>query len=171
MREIYITCLPQSFSGHFRRFERKNFLRRPTMVADNISELVAHSPPSSPHPLHPPEYFSFLRAWWRIGCVNDKRLGHITIWFQNFSFKIAIVIIHFGLHNILLSLIVMHKFSFTFLFLLLPFKFHFINLRHHSWNIKKQRVLLIWNNRGELQFKKNCTDIKLIWYLYNFFEL
>ena len=36
---------------------------------------------------------------------------------------------------------------------------------------KEQRVLLIWNNRGELQFEKNCKDIKLIWYLYNFFEL
>ena len=51
MREIYITRLPQSFSVHFRRFEKKNFLRRPTMVADNISELVG-----------PQEFLSFLRA-------------------------------------------------------------------------------------------------------------
>ena len=37
--EIYITCPLQilSFSSPFRRFEMKNFLRRPTMVADNIS--------------------------------------------------------------------------------------------------------------------------------------
>ena len=62
------------------------------------------------------------------------------------------------MHYILLSLIFMHKFSFIFLFLLLSFKFHFINLSHHSWNIKKQRVLLIWNNRGELKFRKNCKD-------------
>ena len=39
--EIYITCLLQilSFSSRFRRFEMKNFLRWPTMVADNISCL------------------------------------------------------------------------------------------------------------------------------------
>ena len=36
------------------------------------------------------------------------------------------------------------------------FKFHFTNLRYHSWNIMKQGVLIIWNNRGELQFEKNC---------------
>ena len=41
--EIYITRLLQvlSFSRPFRRFEMKNFLRRPTMVADNISLSVA----------------------------------------------------------------------------------------------------------------------------------
>ena len=39
MIEIYITCLLQilSFSSRFRQFEMENFLRRPTMVADNIS--------------------------------------------------------------------------------------------------------------------------------------
>ena len=36
MMEIYITCLLQilSFFSCFRRFEMKNFLRRPTMVAE-----------------------------------------------------------------------------------------------------------------------------------------
>ena len=40
--EIYITSLEQilSFSSRFRRFEMKNFLRRPTMVANNITQLV-----------------------------------------------------------------------------------------------------------------------------------
>ena len=52
--KIYITHLLQilNFSSSFRRFEIKNFLRRPTMVADNISKLVA-----------PPEFFSVLQAW------------------------------------------------------------------------------------------------------------
>ena len=42
--KIYITHLLQilNFSSPFRRFEIKNFLRRSTMVADNISNLVAH---------------------------------------------------------------------------------------------------------------------------------
>ena len=37
--EIYITSLSQilSFSSRFAQFEMKNFLRRPTMVAGNIS--------------------------------------------------------------------------------------------------------------------------------------
>ena len=37
--EIYITSLQQilSFYSRFRRFEMKNFLRRPTMVTDNIA--------------------------------------------------------------------------------------------------------------------------------------
>ena len=41
--EIYITYLLQilSFSSRYRRFEMKNLLRQPTMVADNISRLVA----------------------------------------------------------------------------------------------------------------------------------
>ena len=41
--EIYITCLLQilSSSSRFRRFEMKNFLHRPTIMADNISWLVA----------------------------------------------------------------------------------------------------------------------------------
>ena len=36
--EIYITYHLQilSFSSRFRRFEMKNFIRRPTMVANNI---------------------------------------------------------------------------------------------------------------------------------------
>ena len=53
--KIYITHLLQilNFSSPFRRFELKNFLRRPAMVADNISNLEA--------PLS--EFFSFLRAW------------------------------------------------------------------------------------------------------------
>ena len=52
--EIYITYLLKilSFSSPFRRYEMKNFLYRPTMVADHISYLVA-----------PPEFFSILRAW------------------------------------------------------------------------------------------------------------
>ena len=43
MTEIYITCLLQilTFSSRFKECEMKNFLRRPTMVADNISLLVA----------------------------------------------------------------------------------------------------------------------------------
>ena len=43
MMEIYVTCLLQilSFSSPFRRFQVKNFLRPPTMVADIISQLVA----------------------------------------------------------------------------------------------------------------------------------
>ena len=43
MTEIYITFLQWilSLSSRFRRFEMKNFLRRPTMVAGNISGLVA----------------------------------------------------------------------------------------------------------------------------------
>ena len=38
MMEIYITYHLQilSFSSRFRRFEMKHFIRRPTMVADNI---------------------------------------------------------------------------------------------------------------------------------------
>ena len=36
------------FSSRFGRFEMKNFLRRPTMVADNISRLVAAPPPPAP---------------------------------------------------------------------------------------------------------------------------
>ena len=42
--KIYITPLLQilDFPSPFRRFEIKNSLRRPTMVADNISNLVAH---------------------------------------------------------------------------------------------------------------------------------
>ena len=41
--EIYITCLLQilSFFSRFRRFEMKNFLCQPTMMADNISQLGA----------------------------------------------------------------------------------------------------------------------------------
>ena len=41
--KIYITHLLQilNFSSPFRRFEMKNSLRRPTIVADNISNLVA----------------------------------------------------------------------------------------------------------------------------------
>ena len=52
--EIYITCLLQilSFSGRFRKFEMKNFLRLTTMVADNISWLVVSL-----------EFFSFLQVW------------------------------------------------------------------------------------------------------------
>ena len=48
MMEFYITSLLQilCFSSHFRRFEMKIFLRRPTMMADNISQLV--TPPSLP---------------------------------------------------------------------------------------------------------------------------
>ena len=74
MMEIYITRLLQiwSFPRPFRRFEIKNFHRRPTIVADNISLLVAPllPPPPPPHththtptPLFLPEFFSFLRAW------------------------------------------------------------------------------------------------------------
>ena len=46
MMEIYITCLQQilSFSSRCRRFEMENSFRRPIMVGDNISYLVA--PPS-----------------------------------------------------------------------------------------------------------------------------
>ena len=52
--KIYITHLLKILNlfSPFRRFEIKNFLRWPTMVADNISNLVA-----------PPEFFSFLWAW------------------------------------------------------------------------------------------------------------
>ena len=59
--EIYITSLLQilSFSSCFRLFEIKNFLRRLSMVADNITQLVA-----------PPEFFSFLRAWQRTKHLN-----------------------------------------------------------------------------------------------------
>ena len=53
----------------------------------------------------------------------------------------------------------------------LSFKFHLTNLRHDWWNLKEQRVLLISNNRGELQLVKNCKDIKLFWYIYIFFKL
>ena len=51
--KIYITHLLKilNFSSPFRRFEIKPFLCRPTMVAANISNLVA-----------PLEFFSFLRA-------------------------------------------------------------------------------------------------------------
>ena len=61
MIEIYITCLLQilSFPSSFRRFEMKNFLRRPPMVVDNISELVA-----------PQECLSFLRARRKHLCWN-----------------------------------------------------------------------------------------------------
>ena len=58
-----------------------------------------------------------LKHGWKIGCISDRLLGHITTYFQSFSFKITMIIIHFGLHNILLSLIFMHEvllyFSFT----------------------------------------------------------
>ena len=42
MMEIYVTYLLQilSFSSLFRRFEMKSFLRRPAIVANNISQLV-----------------------------------------------------------------------------------------------------------------------------------
>ena len=45
--EIYMTCILQilSFSSPFRRFEMENFLRRPTMVAHNISLLIATTLP------------------------------------------------------------------------------------------------------------------------------
>ena len=58
--KIYITHLLQilNFSSPFRRFEIKNFLRQPTMGADNISNFVPPPPPP------PPEFFSFLRAWY-----------------------------------------------------------------------------------------------------------
>ena len=48
--EIYITYLLQilSFFSRFTRFEMQNFLRRSTMVDDNISQFVA-----------PPEFFHF----------------------------------------------------------------------------------------------------------------
>ena len=48
MMEFYITSLLQilCFSSHFRRFEMKIFLRRPTMMAENISQLVTPPPPS-----------------------------------------------------------------------------------------------------------------------------
>ena len=47
MTEIYITCLLQilSFSSRFRRFEMKNFLQQPTMVA--IIYIIINLP--SPH--------------------------------------------------------------------------------------------------------------------------
>ena len=65
--KIYITHLLQilNFSSPFRRFEIKNFLCRPTMVAGNISNLVAL-----------PELFSFLRAWnvyKLINCANIEK--------------------------------------------------------------------------------------------------
>ena len=43
--KIYITHLLEilNFSSPFRRFEIKNVLHRPTMMADNISNLVASS--------------------------------------------------------------------------------------------------------------------------------
>ena len=48
--KIYITHLLQilNFSSPFRRFEIKNFLRQPTMGADNISNLVPPLPPPPP---------------------------------------------------------------------------------------------------------------------------
>ena len=53
--KIYITHLLQilNFSSPFRRFEIKNFLRQPTMGADNISNLV----PPLPAPTPPPKIF------------------------------------------------------------------------------------------------------------------
>ena len=68
MMEIYITCLLQilSFSSRFIRFEIKNFLRQPTMVADNNSWLVAS-----------PEFFSFLLAC--ISIVYDSFILELNI--------------------------------------------------------------------------------------------
>ena len=44
--EIYIISLQQtlSFPSRFRRLEINNFLRRSTMVADNITYLAAPTP-------------------------------------------------------------------------------------------------------------------------------
>ena len=57
--KIYITHFLQklNFSSPFRQFEIKNSLPRPTMVADNISNLVT-----------PQELFSILRA-----CLFTKK--------------------------------------------------------------------------------------------------
>ena len=63
------------------------------------------------------------------------------------------------MHNILLFLILR---SFAYHFCKHSqsfFKFHFTNLRHDSWIIIKQRVLLISNNKSELQFQKSSKDI------------
>ena len=68
--------------------------------------------------------------------------------------NLAIITVHFGLHH-LLPLI------FTFLFSESTQKlfFKFRLLRHDSWNIKKQRVLLIWNNRSEKKVSYNSRKI------------
>ena len=59
--KMYITHLLQklNFSSPFRRFEMKNSLRRSTMVADNISNLVAPPPPTLPSPPPPRIFFHF----------------------------------------------------------------------------------------------------------------
>ena len=68
MIEIYISYLQQllSFSSHFRRLEKKKFLCRPTMVADNISLFVA--PHSSA------DIFSYLQAWTKKDLIDTTFL-------------------------------------------------------------------------------------------------
>ena len=82
------------------------------------------------------------------------------------SRNLAIIRVHFGLYNNLLS------FTFTFLFSesiqKLFFKFHFNDLRHDSWNTKKQRVLLIWNNRLKKKVSYNSRKIVKI---SNYFDI
>ena len=38
-------------------------------------------------------------------------------------------------------------------------KFHFTDLRHDLWNVKKQQVLLTWNNRVEKKASYNSRKI------------
>ena len=82
------------------------------------------------------------------------------------SRNLAIIRVPFGLYNNLLS------FTFTFLFSesiqKLFFKFHFNDLRHDSWNTKKQHVLLIWNNRRK---KKASYNSRKILKISNYFDI
>ena len=97
--KVDITHLLQiiNFSSPFRRFEIKNSLCRPIMVANNILNLEP-SPPSPP----PPDFSSFLRAWvyWfdrapktsqRLLCVRAVVAELFSFIFVCYSFKVELL--------------------------------------------------------------------------------
>ena len=80
--------------------------------------------------------------------------------------NLAIITFHFGWYKNLLSLI------FTFLSEHSNVVFQIsLDLCHDSWNIKKQRVLLIWNNWGQKKASYNSKKIVKISNLFDIFTL
>ena len=68
--KIYITHLLEilNFSSPVRRFEIKNVLRRPTMMADNISNLVAL--PQNFFHFYGPEFKNLVIIFYMINIIK-----------------------------------------------------------------------------------------------------
>ena len=85
MMEIYITCFLEilSSSSRCRRFETEVFFRRPTMVDNNISQLVASLPPQN--------FFHFYGpVQWKTN-FTEKNFFNI----EKYKWKFKIYISHF----------------------------------------------------------------------------